>query len=255
MKRRLFLHSSAAFLGAGVLHPILGHADREHTLLGHTASVMAECATRFLAALDDNQRAKASFPFSTDERMNWHFIPNNIHLSFDSLAERKSLPLRNESRSKAPCQRSPRRRTEPNGLHQSGHHHELDEVLRAIGNDPGHRNPDNYYFSIFGTPSDTDAWADRIEGHHLSQNYTIVRGQVVDGPSFFGSNPAEVRKGPRKGLRTLPREDDLGLELIRSLDEQQRKVAIVDTTSYNEILADSLLKVPGRPARDEICRV
>ena len=125
----------------------------------------------------------------------------------------------------------------------------------AIGNDPGHRNPDNYYFSIFGTPSDTDAWADRIEGHHLSQNYTIVRGQVVDGPSFFGSNPAEVRKGPRKGLRTLPREDDLGLELIRSLDEQQRKVAIVDTTSYNEILADSLLKVPGRPARDEICRV
>lgn len=92
MKRRLFLHSSAAFLGAGVLHPILGHADREHTLLGHTASVMAECATRFLAALDDNQRAKASFPFSTDERMNWHFIPNNIHLSFDSLAERKACP-------------------------------------------------------------------------------------------------------------------------------------------------------------------
>jgi hypothetical protein len=31
----------------------------------------------------------------------------------------------------------------------------------------------------------------------------VVNGKAIDGPSFFGSNPAEVRQGPRKGLRTL----------------------------------------------------
>jgi uncharacterized protein DUF3500 len=50
----------------------------------HAASLITECAQRFLAALDAGQRGKATFPFDTDERMNWHFIPK----------ERKRLPLR-----------------------------------------------------------------------------------------------------------------------------------------------------------------
>ena len=31
---------------------------------------------------------------------------------------------------------------------------------------------------------------------------------------FFGSNPAEVRIGPRKGLRVLALEDDYGYDMI-----------------------------------------
>ena len=84
---------------------------------------------------------------------------------------------------------------------------------------------------MFGTRSDQDTWGYRVEGHHLSQNYTVVNGTVTDGPSFFGANPAEVRQGPRRGLRTLPREDDLALELVHTLDEQQQKVAVVDPTA------------------------
>jgi hypothetical protein len=98
------------------------------------------------------------------------------------------------------------------------------------------RNPEKYYFSVFGTPSDQGAWGYRVEGHHLSQNYTAVDGTVIDGPSFFGANPAEVRQGPRKGLRTLAREDDLGIELMHALDEEKRKVAVVDPTAYADIL-------------------
>jgi hypothetical protein len=43
----------------------------------------------------------------------------------------------------------------------------------------------------------------RVEGHHLSQNYTVVNGDVVDVPSFFGANPAQIQEGPRKGLSTV----------------------------------------------------
>ena len=113
----------------------------------------------------------------------------------------------------------------------------LEEVLKIMENDSGEmRNPEKYYFTVFGTPSDTGTWGYRVEGHHLSQNYTVVNGKVVDAPSFFGANPAEVRQGPRKGLRTLAGEDDLGIELIHLLDEQQQKVAIVDPTAYKDIL-------------------
>jgi hypothetical protein len=78
----------------------------------------------------------------------------------------------------------------------------------------------------------------------------VVNGKVVDAPSFFGSNPAEVRQGPRKGLRTLAGEDDLGIELIHTLDEQQQKVAIVDTSAYKDILTAASRKaaLQGQPS-------
>ena len=127
----------------------------------------------------------------------------------------------------------------------------LEDVLKIIENDSGeHRNPEKYYFSVFGTPSDSGTWGYRVEGHHLSQNYTVVNGKVIDGPSFFGANPAEVRQGPRKGLRTLPGEDDLGIELIHTLDEQQQGVAIVDPTAYRDILTAASRKaaLQGQPS-------
>ena len=77
-----------------------------------------------------------------------------------------------------------------------------------------------------------------------------MNGDVIDGPSFFGCNPAEVRQGSRSGLRTLPREDDLGIQLIHSLDEQQQKVAIVEPTAYKEILtaASRRAALKGQPS-------
>jgi hypothetical protein len=127
----------------------------------------------------------------------------------------------------------------------------LEDVLKIIEDDSGeHRNPEKYYFSMFGTPSDSGTWGYRVEGHHFSQNYTVVNGSVIDGPSFFGANPAEIRQGPRKGLRTLAGEEDLGIELIHTLDEQQQKVAIVDPTAYRDILTAASRKaaLQGQPS-------
>jgi hypothetical protein len=124
-------------------------------------------------------------------------------------------------------------------------------VLKVMENDSGaRRDPEKYYFSIFGTPSDDGTWGYRVEGHHLSQNYTVVHGQVVGAPSFFGANPAEVRQGPRQGLRVLAREDDLGLQLIQALDDGQRKIAVVDSNAYSEILTAASRKaaLQGQPS-------
>ncbi len=242
MRRRSFLRSSAALVGSGMLGTGHSHAGHIHPNSVHAASLMSECAQRFLAALDDNQRGKATFPFDADERMNWHFIPK----------ERKGLPLR-EMR---PYQKHLASALLAAGLSQSGYIKavtimSLEEVLKVIENDSGEvRNPEKYYFSVFGTPSASGAWGYRVEGHHLSQNYTVVNSKIVDGPSFFGANPAEVLQGPRKGLRTLAGEDDLGIELIHLLDEQQQKVAIVDPTAYKDILTAASRKaaLQGQPS-------
>ena len=242
IKRRSFICSSAAVAGVGMLGWVDSRADQVHLHRVHAASLMTDCANRFLTALHADQRGKAMFPFDTGERMNWHFVPK----------ERKGLSLREMT----PYQKHLASALLAAGLSQTGYIKavtimSLEDVLKIMENDSGeHRNPEKYYFSVFGTPSDSGVWAYRVEGHHLSQNYTVVNGKVIDGPSFFGANPAEVRQGPRKGLRTLAEEDDLGLEVIHTLDEQQQKVAIVDRTAYKDILTAASRKaaIQGQPS-------
>jgi hypothetical protein len=127
----------------------------------------------------------------------------------------------------------------------------LEDILRVMENDSGERrNPEGYYFSIFGEPSDKGAWGYRVEGHHLATNFTIVNGKVQGSPNFFGANPAEIRQGPRKGLRALAREEDLGRELLTALDAGQKKVAIVDPKAYPDILtvANRKAALQGQPS-------
>jgi hypothetical protein len=249
LKRRSFLGLSASILGGGLLASKMGHGS-ENSGPGatggvhhvHAISLMTETANRFLAALGPEQRAKATFEFSDDERMDWHYIPK----------VRKGLTLGEMS----PYQRHLASALLAAGLSQTGYIKavtvmSLEEVLKIQENDSGEkRNPDKYHFSVFGTPSDTGTWGWRVEGHHLSQNYTVANGKVVDAPSFFGANPAEVRVGPRKGLRTLAGEDDRGFELIHALDEPQQKVAIVNATAYKDILtaANRKAALDGQPS-------
>ena len=127
----------------------------------------------------------------------------------------------------------------------------LDEILRVLENGTGPvRDPDRYFFSIFGEPSETGIWGYRVEGHHVSQNFTIVNGKVLVAPSFFGANPAEVREGPRKGLRVLAREEDLGRAFIQSLTPDQKKTAVVSADAPGEILTGPMRKaaLKGQPS-------
>jgi hypothetical protein len=140
------------------------------------------------------------------------------------------------------------------GLLQSAHSHAgfqkslqimtLEQILHEMENNAPHRDPELYHIYLFGKPSTTKTWAWRIEGHHLSVNFTIVDGQkVAPTPSFFGSNPAEVREGPRKGLRVLGTEEDLARQLVRSLKGEARKTAIIANTAPADIVNG-----PGRKA-------
>jgi hypothetical protein len=218
------------------------------------SSVMANAAQAFLNSLWGDQKAKVTYPFEDDQRQDWHFVPMPLAGSQvpGTSKGRKGLSFGEMQ----PFQRELATALLAAGLSQTGFIKaqsimSLDQVLLLMEQGAGgnRRDPDNYYVTIFGTPAATGTWGYRVEGHHVSQNYTIVNGTIVDAPSFFGSNPAEVRVGPRKGLRVLAAEDDYGYEVIESLDAAQRNTAVVDKTAYKEIITSDSRKAAlgGQP--------
>jgi hypothetical protein len=127
----------------------------------------------------------------------------------------------------------------------------LELVLRALENNSGPaRDPEVYYVTIFGAPAANKAWGWRFEGHHLSFNFTIAdNARVAFVPAFMGSNPAEVRTGPRKGERVLGQEEDLGRALVKSLNPTQLKTAVVETKAPGEMITSNKKRIdPLSPA-------
>jgi hypothetical protein len=87
----------------------------------------------------------------------------------------------------------------------------LEDVLRRLETFGLTRDPENYAFSVFGNPGSSVAWGWRVEGHHLSLNFTLVPGRpVAMTPAFLGANPAQVPSGPLRGQRTLAAEQGSG---------------------------------------------
>ncbi len=203
--------------------------------------MMTKAANQFLDSLTDDQKKQAMFAMDDAERENWFFTP----------VPRKGLALRDMT----VAQQHLATALLSAGLSQQGFIKaqtimSMEDVLRIMEKDDGERrNPGKYYVSIFGKPSETGTWGYRVEGHHLSQNYTVANGHVVDAPSFFGSNPGEVREGPRKGVRLLAAEEDMGRDLLNALDAGQKKTAIIATDAYKEILTSNAKRasLEGKP--------
>jgi hypothetical protein len=114
----------------------------------------------------------------------------------------------------------------------------LEVVLKEIEQGGGPvRDPGRYYLSLFGKPGPTNTWGWRFEGHHLSLNFLIIEGHdVTVAPSFFGSNPADVKRNEGDSLRILGQEEDLGRAFAKSLDTEQRGVGIISTTAPRDII-------------------
>jgi hypothetical protein len=211
---------------------------------------MAMAATEFLKSLTPEQRRQATFSFDGDERTHWHFVPTEIFA-------RHGLTLKQMN----PSQQALARELLKAGLSQRGYMTatqvmELESVLAtleaaqaAAAAQPPQgnrfvRDPERYFFSIFGTPSTRNTWGWRVEGHHLSLHFTVVNGTLVAGaPTFLGSNPAEVRDGPKRGTRVLGLEEDAARSLLESLDASQRSTAIINTTAPNDIVTVASVKI------------
>ena len=80
------------------------------------------------------------------------------------------------------------------------------------------RDPERYWFAVFGDPATDEPWMWRVGGHHVAIPVTVADGNLVSStPSFLGANPAVVPSGPTAGARALDGEETLARELLASL--------------------------------------
>jgi hypothetical protein len=187
---------------------------------------MADAAESLLASLSDEQRTKVSYDFDDKERVNYAFVPLQDK---DKKPTRKGLRLEEmtDGQKKAVLELL-KTGTSEKGFEQAVTIMSLETILHDLEKGGAMvRTPGWYFVTIFGKPAKTGKWGWRIEGHHLSLNFTIADGQVLCAtPAFFGANPAEVKAGERKGTRVLKDVEDLARELYASLDEHQKKAAL-----------------------------
>jgi len=208
---------------------------------------MAGDAVKLVDSMTPEQKKKAVHDFDSKERTNWHFVPLQTP---DKKPLRKGLPLEEMTAE----QKQLAKELVGAGTSDSGYNKALTIMsLESILHDLEKRgtmvrNPEWYFFTIFGTPSRTGKWGWRVEGHHLSLNFVIDRGQVTAAtPAFFGANPANPsRVKGRTGKPVLPEAEDLALQLFGSLDAGQRQVAL-QPQQFEEIKARNARPEVGEP--------
>jgi hypothetical protein len=206
------------------------------------ATEMVQAAEAFRSALDAGQRQQASYPLTDAERENWNFVP----------IARQGLPFKRMTTDQHALGLALLRTgLSHTGMARANAIMQLELVLKELEKDTkGRRDPTLYFITFFGEPSTTQSWGWRFEGHHLSFNFTIVGGKhVFFTPSFMGTNPAEVRAGPRLGERVLAAEEDAGFAFIESLDAAQRAVAVIAPEALKEIVTTNQKRIdPLNPA-------
>jgi hypothetical protein len=196
-------------------------------------------ASAFLSSLSPEQRQKAVFPLDDPERKDWSNLPHTLH-------PRKGISL---------SDLSPQQRVKAHHLFQAGLSSQgylkasgimqLDEVLLHLDGQAGSASPmfglNLYWLSFLGEPSAQNPWGWQLDGHHLALNFAVVDHHVAMTPTFMGSDPHEVRDGPHAGWRVLGAEDDKGVALMKALNPEQQRQAMLSAAAPSDIITG-----PGR---------
>jgi Protein of unknown function (DUF3500) len=228
-------------------------------------------ANAFLASLDAGQRRSVMYAFDDEQqRARWSNLPTGF-------APRGGVALKNMT----PAQRAAAMNLVATALSKKGYEKVLqimegDEVLKRSDTGPGNngnRPPrgngprgaggpppgspsgpppgrpggamfgkDVYYLSFLGAPSEKTPWMLQFGGHHLALNVTIDGDQGILTPTLTGAQPG-LYSEDGKTVRPLGQESDKALALLSSLDDNQKKQAIL---SYE--LADLVLG-PGQDGK------
>ena len=195
------------------------------------AAAMRGAVVDLIDHLDTNERRRVMFPFDRDLHWRWSYLPGERPgLRLGDLGEAPLQPalhllhLLHSTRRSADAQLV---------IRAEAVRRELSSDTPAGSHQPYRDLP--YWLVVLGDPTNTDPWAWRINGHHLLAQATVVRNQVSGVPQFFGAEPATVLEGPRSGLRALPREEDLGRELMLALQDDQQRMARIAVEAPTDI--------------------
>ena len=206
-----------------------------------SAAAIRQATNTFLASLTPVQRADTMMPFNHGERFNWNESPG----------PRLGVVLKDLNESQ--------RQLAMDLLEASAGEGGLQKILMSLAREPvlaatqrtpegaALRDPELFYIAVFDTPSATEPWGWRFEGHHISANFTIQGDTISNTPFFIGAQPNDLSADladaarqaanqipPALAERMLPGEEDRARALVQSLDAAQRAIVVFDRTEPRE---------------------
>lgn len=210
---------------------------------------MAEAAVAWLDTLDEDQRTRGgwSWPGSKAadaERVRWYYTPTDHGgLTFHEMRphqQRAAMRLLATGLSEAAYVTASTIMGLENVLDRT------EDFSVGFGRDRG-RDPGMYYVRVFGDPSGDAPWSWRFGGHHVSVNHLVANGEAAAGsPCFLGADPAVSPLLGGRELRPLGGVEDTARELLHTLDDDQRRAAVLTLTAPADIIgANRVQPVPS----------
>lgn len=228
-------------LMAGILVPTLLLAQEP----ADYKNAITTAASNLIASFSSLQQRIAMLAFTDTARMKWNNLPVGLRartgISIGNMTEeqRKGLhKLLSAALSSQGYLKATGVMHLDNLLNMfidtAYHRKEINDTLKQFLIDLqwSHRN---YFLAFFGKPTDTH-WGFKIEGHHLSVNYTFNGDNISVTPWFIGTDPAEMPFTEYAGWRVLGAEEDLGLELIHKLSPAQQQKATLSKEVPRDII-------------------
>ncbi|SVB17055.1 uncharacterized protein METZ01_LOCUS169909 [marine metagenome] len=193
-----------------------------------TGSRMTTAAQGYLATLGNSELERGTWSLNADERFDWHFVPRERYgVRLKDMTSEQRVAAHGLLKSALSSQ----------GYLKATGVMQLEGILGVIEGRPERRDPEDYYFNVFGTPSTDGAWAWRFEGHHVSLNFTAAGDDLPSlQPAFLGSNPHVVGEGPNAGQKLLGAEEGLARELLALLDARQLRTVIFQDEAPSDII-------------------
>jgi hypothetical protein len=230
MIKILVLVSALAFFGSEFASNTFA---AEGSAKGNGTVEIAAVTKKFLATLDEAQRGKVIFDFKDEtQRKRWSNLPT-------TMVKRAGLRMGDLTKPQGDAAMAILAAAlSPQGYEKVQQIVEGDEQLKKSGGQAmfGH---DEYYISFLGQPSTTEPWMIQFGGHHLALNVTLIGEHGTLTPSHTGAQPATY-EFEGKTIRPLGREVDKAFALVGSLDETQRKQAVLGFQMHDLVLG------PGR---------
>ncbi|KAI5917614.1 hypothetical protein F4810DRAFT_695609 [Camillea tinctor] len=208
----------------GHVIPNLYHLAGQNDDHGAPTADMVKAAENALEIASPEQRQALLKDVNSPEWRSW--INPEIYifrhgLRFEEISEDLVLALHNLIR----------KSLSPAGYEKAVGCMNVNGFLGEVVDGKGVLNTKSYNFVIFGIPSENEPWGWQLFGHHLCMNCFVVGTQMVISPVFMGAEPNVIDDGPHKGTELFIEQEQLGLRLMQSLDQETQK----DTCVYSKL--------------------
>lgn len=194
---------------------------------------LVAAAVDVLSVLSDDQRSRVSYPVDAPHWRGWsnpEFVFHRNGLRLEDLADDQAAVVLELVAASLSPEGNARVRE---AMSLNGYLGELTDLTAIM-------NERSYWFSLFGTPSETEPWGWQLYGHHVCINFVTVGGRDVIAPAFIGGEPALV--GSRPAL--FDARERLAVRLASSLTPGQRADAVV----YESVLDPAMPEGRLHPA-------